>query len=134
MSKPAKFQAKREIRKLDAMCREIIMARDKSTCRRCGKGSEQAQIHWCHIFSRGAKSVRWDMTNSLAMCAGCHFWAHHNPTLFTAFVLSAVLPDPDVYASLVQRAAKPQPLNPTVVFGWWQYLSDEAQKLSLIHI
>ncbi len=122
------FKAKTEIRRLDKFCREIVFARDGHTCRRCDKDRFTAQIHWCHIFSRGAKSVRWDMTNSLALCAGCHFWAHHNPTLFTAFVLSEVLPDPDVYAGLVQRAVKPQPLNPTVVFGWWQYLSDEAQK------
>jgi cytochrome c553 len=125
------FKAKAEIRKLDKFCREIVFARDKSTCRRCGKGRESAQIHWCHIFSRGAKSVRWDLTNSLAMCAGCHFWAHHNPTLFTAFVLTDVLPDAEVYASLVQRAAKPRPLSPDVVEVWWSYLSDEAQKYGI---
>lgn len=121
------WKAKPEIRKLDAFCREIVMARDARTCRRCGADYRSKQMHWAHIFSRGAKSVRWDMRNSCCLCAGCHFWAHHNPTLFTAFVLSSLL-TADEYAGLVVRAAKPRPLSPDVVAVWWSYLGDEAMK------
>lgn len=79
---------------LDDLCREVVFARDRYTCQKCGwactvvtyspTGKVQAgKLQWCHIFSRQYHSVRWDPDNSLALCSGCHMWQHHNPTLAT---------------------------------------------------
>ena len=127
MTKPFKFSAKSETRKLDKFCREIVLARDHFTCRRCGKTKEQAQIQWCHIFTRGAKSVRWFLPNSLAQCAACHFWGHHNPMWFADFIRREIL-DKETFDMLSAKASKPMPLNPVVIQGVWSYLSDQAQK------
>ena len=52
----------------------MVEIRDKSTCQRCGKTSAESQIHWAHVQNRQAKSIQWTPWNSLALCAGCHFW------------------------------------------------------------
>lgn len=47
-------------------------------------------------------ATRWDMDNLLCMCAGCHFWSHKNPTLFTEFVMEYL--GKERYENLKQRA------------------------------
>jgi hypothetical protein len=74
------------IRKLDKIFSEIV--RSKGYCVKCNKDGATVQLQTAHIFSRTYKSVRWDYHNSLCLCAGCHFWAHRNPVLFTEFVKS----------------------------------------------
>lgn len=54
--------------------RLVVECRDKNTCQRCGKTSAESQIHWAHVIGRLAKSIQWTPWNSLALCAGCHFW------------------------------------------------------------
>ena len=73
--------------KLDKECSRIIRAR--GACQRCGK-SKYELLQCCHIFSRANRAVRWDLENLLCLCAGCHFWAHQNPTLFAEFVKTQV--------------------------------------------
>ena len=53
-------------------------------CLKCGtKDNLQA----AHIFSRTARSVRFDPLNILTLCWRCHLsWAHRNPIEFTEFV------------------------------------------------
>lgn len=77
-------------RKLDAMAREIVLTRDRSKCRRCGLSAPKVQIQWAHIYSRRYLSVRWMPQNSLALCAGCHFWIHANPMDGAEFVRDTV--------------------------------------------
>ena len=51
------------------------------TCCKCGRafGGRNASAHWSHIHSRRHKSIRWDPTNSVLHCAGCHRWYHECP-------------------------------------------------------
>jgi len=69
--------------KLDRECSRII--RSQGSCLRCGN-TTYSLLQCCHIFSRANRAVRWDLKNLLCLCAGCHFWAHQNPTLFGDFV------------------------------------------------
>lgn len=61
-----------------------LIIRSRGRCERCGKKDETLQC--AHVYSRIYKSVRWDTRNAFCLCAGCHFWAHKNPTEFTEFV------------------------------------------------
>lgn len=65
--------------KLDTLCRIVIKLRDDYTCQRCGSPCSGRGCHWSHIYSRKAYSMRWDLLNSLVLCAGCHQWYHSNP-------------------------------------------------------
>lgn len=68
---------------LDIAFSLFIRNRDKR-CLRCGS---QSKLQCAHIFSRTARSVRWDPLNALTLCWNCHFnWAHRNPVEFTEFV------------------------------------------------
>ena len=75
----------RQERALDKLCRELVVVlRDQSTCQRClatrdgSPISRPTQIHWAHVVTRNAKSIRWREFNVLALCAGCHSWFDHN--------------------------------------------------------
>ena len=60
-----------------------IRNKDK-TCQRCGTNQN---LQCAHIFSRTARSVRWEPLNALTLCYKCHlFWAHKNPIEFTEFI------------------------------------------------
>lgn len=62
-------------RRLNALCRRlVVVVRDHNTCQRCGSSGQDSQIHWAHVQNRQAKSIQWRPFNSLALCAGCHFW------------------------------------------------------------
>lgn len=63
-------------KRLDKLCREVVMLRDHSTCQWCGS---RTNIQWAHITSRRYLSTRWSLGNSLALCAGCHLKWHHRP-------------------------------------------------------
>ena len=80
MRKPTRTTLRR---KLDKEVSRITRARGR--CAKCHK-SEYELLQTAHIFSRKNLSVRWDLLNVLCLCAGCHFWAHQNPTLFTEFL------------------------------------------------
>jgi len=66
---------------LDRLARTLIMVRAgaelvaespekwRGTCQRCRRIQN---LSWCHVFTRGAWSVRWDPENSWAWCRGCH--------------------------------------------------------------
>lgn len=66
---------KQLIKKCDDICRTIVHAR--ASCEHCGK---QESLQWHHIISREEKKVRWNLDNSLLLCAGCHlYWWHKYP-------------------------------------------------------
>lgn len=62
-------------KRLDNLCREVIMLRD-DRCQWCGKFGP---LDWAHINSRRFPSTRWSLSNSLALCKGCHLRWHHRP-------------------------------------------------------
>lgn len=59
--------------------------RSMGFCERCGRSSG-VQLQCAHIFSRRYLRLRWMKENAICLCAGCHFWAHHNPVSFTLWV------------------------------------------------
>ena len=67
--------------KLDKLFSKVI--RKRGHCERCGS---TRNLQTAHIFSRTYRNTRWDTSNALCLCAGCHFWGHKNPILFTEFV------------------------------------------------
>ena len=76
---------KKDRAKLD---REVsVFVRSRGSCQRCGKTQS---LQCCHIFSRRYLVLRHNLANLLCLCAGCHFWAHHNPIEFTRWVESNI--------------------------------------------
>lgn len=76
-----KITRKGLVRKLDTLVSSIV--RSKGKCERCGK---KENLQCAHIYSRRYKHLRWDLQNVVCLCAGCHFWAHQNPTEFAFWV------------------------------------------------
>ena len=71
--------------KLDLAWSKLVKLRAKGKCEVCGKTSP---LNSHHIFSRSNRSVRWDVSNGVCLCVGCHtfsskFSAHKTPTEFT---------------------------------------------------
>ena len=64
-------------RKLDLLCSKIVRARGK--CEFCGR---KETLQAAHLFSRRFLNTRWDLSNILCLCAGCHFAAHSCPITF----------------------------------------------------
>lgn len=70
--------------RLDDAWSKLVKLRAGNQCEYCGK-RRYVQSH--HIFSRSNRSVRWDVKNGVALCAGHHtlsskFSAHKTPTEF----------------------------------------------------
>lgn len=57
---------------LDDLVRAFVKRRD-GRCLRCGRKPPEVVLHWSHLISRGAPYLRWDLENSVAHCAGCHY-------------------------------------------------------------
>ena len=62
-------------RECDKLWTQLILARAGGRCARCGKGT-YVQAH--HIRSCRHWNTRFDLENGLALCRGCHFWAHNH--------------------------------------------------------
>jgi len=72
---------------LDRLWRDAIHVRADRKCEYCGK---ESHINAHHIFSRSNFSVRWDVDNGIALCAGHHvfgnFSAHKSPVEFVEWL------------------------------------------------
>jgi hypothetical protein len=72
-------------KRLDALWRDAIRARDGVCCRYCRKNVGTATHH---IFSRRHKATRWDPQNGILLCFYCHIrLAHEDPEIFREFLL-----------------------------------------------
>lgn len=80
----------------------LIRERAGGLCERCGKKPEKSGLHAAHIFSRRHKATRHDSDNALALCMGCHFWGHRNPTEFLLWVQDRM--GAEAFEALRQRA------------------------------
>jgi len=72
----------------DAAWSLMIRERAGFNCERCGAWHlrDSRGLHAAHIFSRAIKKTRCDPANGIALCYGCHSWAHRNPLDFHAWV------------------------------------------------
>src|SRR5689334_19833411 len=79
--KPIKKRSRKMVKAihLDALCRQLVFARDEHTCQWCGR--KDGKLDWAHITSRRYYITRWFLPNSLVLCAGCHFIWHQHPLL-----------------------------------------------------
>lgn len=76
-------ERKKLIEKLDKKWSLAIKQRDK-ICILCKK---DWNLQSAHIFSRSHLGTRWNITNGLCLCGGCHiFFAHKNPIEFSELV------------------------------------------------
>ena len=69
------------IKPLDKKFSLYIRSRDNWTCQRCFKKyiPPTNSVHCAHIFTRGAKSTRFDVDNCHTMCYGCHSYIDSHP-------------------------------------------------------
>jgi 5-methylcytosine-specific restriction endonuclease McrA len=84
------------IKKADKLFSLIVHKR--GSCEKCGSRNA---LQTAHIISRINKNLRWNQDNVLLLCAGCHFWAHQNPIMFSEFVKQY---KPIQYAFLIREA------------------------------
>lgn len=75
--------------RLDDLWRKIIVLRDGKKCKKCGKRKAPGKgnsIQPHHIYGRSNFRVRWDLSNGIALCGGCHtltnYSAHKAPIDF----------------------------------------------------
>lgn len=71
------------VRKLDALVKQIVVARD-GKCIVCGTTKNLTPGH---LFSRVAYSTRWDLDNVYAQCLNCNFRHESDPYPMTQAVL-----------------------------------------------
>lgn len=69
------------IKPLDKLFSFYIRSRDGWKCQRCEKQYQPPTngLHCAHIFTRGAKSTRFDPENAVAWCYGCHSYMDSHP-------------------------------------------------------
>jgi len=65
-------------RRLDVAWSRCVRARGL----RCERCNYPWTLEAHHIFSRRARSVRWDLENGVCLCLGCHSWQRHHPADF----------------------------------------------------
>lgn len=87
--------------KADKLWSQMIRDRDGS-CRRCGRVPPEIVLQAAHVISRRYKAIRWDERNGIAMCMGCHHWAHKQPVEFDWWVQELI--GKDTYESLREEA------------------------------
>lgn len=107
-------------KRLDALCREVIMLRDTG-CQWCGSTSNP---QWCHVNSRRYPSTRWSLSNTLRLCAGCHLKMHHRPLEFADW-FEAQFPERALALRMV-RGVKADP------HGTFILLTQEKRRLEAI--
>lgn len=56
----------------DAAFSLCVRERAEWRCERCGSSPEKQGLHCAHVMSRGHWSVRFDPSNALSLCYGCH--------------------------------------------------------------
>ena len=69
--------------RLDALASEYIRRRAMQRiggCERCHQGIVSwNDLQWAHYRSRNKHSVRWDESNAVGLCGGCHTHLDRNP-------------------------------------------------------
>lgn len=101
-------------RDLDALCREIVFARDRATCRRCGR--TEGKLDLSHVFPKGSHPwLRWDLDNVKVLCAvPCHLiWWHGHPEEAMRWWEEQI--GPSAMHALRMRAARPSKTDAAAV-------------------
>lgn len=77
MGRKPKTQSKRRQleKELESLCKQVIRLRDKGKCVVCGSTDK---LGWGHVFSRSARSTRYDLDNIFLQCWPCNFKHTHD--------------------------------------------------------
>lgn len=75
---PKKPSVKTLRNRADRLWSEAVRVRDGS-CQRCGRQRPEIVLQAAHVISRRYKAVRWNLLNGVALCMGCHHFAHMQP-------------------------------------------------------
>lgn len=69
--------------KYDTAFSHLIKLLSGGYCKRCGKflGIKSQGLHCAHCFSRGKLSTRYERSNAVACCYGCHRYLDQHPSL-----------------------------------------------------
>jgi 5-methylcytosine-specific restriction endonuclease McrA len=95
----------------DELAKNVVKARDKNTCQRCGKVVSGSDCHGSHVIPVSAgNKLRWDEQNLKVLCYHCHLnWWHKNPLEATEW-FKARFPDRFAYLQ-ANRGMKQFKLN-----------------------
>jgi hypothetical protein len=66
----------------DDLMSAYIRSRDR-TCRRCGVSD---RLQHAHLISRGARFIRYEPENGIALCAGCHYYFTLGPARWNVWL------------------------------------------------
>jgi 5-methylcytosine-specific restriction endonuclease McrA len=58
--------------KNDELFSKIIRLQANGICQRCLKPTDFKRLQAAHFHGRAIKKVRWDLSNAVALCYGCH--------------------------------------------------------------
>jgi phage terminase large subunit GpA-like protein len=122
--------------RLDGLARSVVMARAGAAltvdergrwswwgrCQHCGK---ESWLSWCHLFTRGAYSVRWDPEAAFAWCSGCHRHLDQHWETKRAWAIDRLGEDKYRKLELKKRAGTRPDYG-----GWLVYLLHEWRPLS----
>ena len=93
---PRKISIKGWDRKLNPLIRQIVIARDEGcvTCPLWRKIKPDYMpgdvLQGGHLFTRGAKSVKYDLKNVYCQCNRCNFLHEYHPDILTSYVLTII--------------------------------------------
>lgn len=91
-------------RKLDSICREIVVDRDVNCVCPPPKNGHSTVIQCGHLITRSKESVRWDLRNMNAQCSSCNLLHEYYPHIYTNWFVSHF--GQVEYAVLCDRAEK----------------------------
>jgi hypothetical protein len=89
----------------DRLWSEIVRAGGE--CERCGRTSEESQLHAHHVYGRNNHRLRFEPRNGVCLCARCHRYFHDYPVVFARWFMER-RPDDDAFlqAETIQGLVK----------------------------
>jgi hypothetical protein len=91
--KPRKRTVSSVKKSCDRLWSEIVRAGGE--CERCGRTSEESQLHAHHVYGRNNHRLRFEPRNGVCLCARCHRWTHDNPLMYADWFQSHRAEDAD---------------------------------------
>ena len=77
----------------DKLACEFVLERDGYRCQSCGRDERTRYLEWCHILTRGARYLRWEPSNAVALCHADHVYFTDHPVQWRRFIAEQFGPD-----------------------------------------
>lgn len=74
-----------QLRELDRLAREVVLARDNHQCQYGVSTNEPCggRLEWAHVDSRRFRTTRWLPDNAMILCSRHHFLWHDRPVMMS---------------------------------------------------